>query len=622
MSAGGCGASRPAGRAGRAGAPTVAVPARVRSNILRADYAGSARCASCHAEITAAWRASPMHLMTRLPEGARIRAPFDGATFRFKDDSARLTEKDGDAVRRADVGERRPSPLPRHPRHRRSLPRGLRRASRSARAPPTSERELILPISYVFETKSFRLKGYSVMVTERPGLHAGGVWNQTCVFCHNTVPYFDDVWGALLWPRGAGLPGRGGRPAAAARPPVCGSRWRDGGGAGRRGRRRGDAPSAGAPPLPERRRAEALKRGIRELRARFGGAPLRRGRHRLRGLPRRQPRARRRSARAPATSRRAARSWTARPEVARTDGEVTRAEWINRACARCHQVLFSRYPFTWEGGQRRGDDPGGSSINSGEGRDFLLGGCARQMACVDLPRSARRGSARRARAAGHAGAATRVCIRCHAQYAAPAALAAHAHHDPDGAGGSLRRLPHAAQEHGARLRAHPLPPDRPPRRSGARRARPPARVRALPRRQDGRRSGRHDGALVGPALRSRRAAAALRRARRPRRSAATLARGKPHEQAVGAGHAGRGARDGGCAGGRPAAASTRSRWCATTRGARWRRCAGRTAPSISIGRRRRSRRRCAPACQRRSRLGRRRRRAPRLPEAADDVDED
>ena len=50
-------------------------------------------------------------------------------------------------------------------------------------------------------------------------------------------------------------------------------------------------------------------------------------------------------------------------------GEVTRAEWINRACARCHQVLFSRYPFTWEGRSRRGGEAGGSSITSGEARD-------------------------------------------------------------------------------------------------------------------------------------------------------------------------------------------------------------------------------------------------------------
>ena len=45
-------------------------------------------------------------------------------------------------------------------------------------------------------------------------------------------------------------------------------------------------------------------------------------------------------------------------------------------------MLFSRYPWTWEGGARRGADAGGSSITSGEARDFLLGGCARRMACT------------------------------------------------------------------------------------------------------------------------------------------------------------------------------------------------------------------------------------------------
>src|SRR5262249_31953685 len=63
--------------------------------------------------------------------------------------------------------------------------------------------------------------------------------------------------------------------------------------------------------------------------------------------------------------------------------EPTRAEWINRVCARCHQVLFSRYPYSWEGGKRHGGPvPGGASINSGEARDFLLGGCAGAMACT------------------------------------------------------------------------------------------------------------------------------------------------------------------------------------------------------------------------------------------------
>ena len=87
----------PSGAGTGAGVPRGADGAtgRVTSNILRGDYAGSESCATCHAEVFAHWRGSPMHLMTRLPEGAAIRAPFDGAAFRFKDDRAQLTQKDG-----------------------------------------------------------------------------------------------------------------------------------------------------------------------------------------------------------------------------------------------------------------------------------------------------------------------------------------------------------------------------------------------------------------------------------------------------------------------------------------------------------------------------------------------
>ena len=229
--AGGCGASRPAGRAVGAGAPTVAVPARVRSNILRGDYAGSARCASCHAEITTAWQGSPMHLMTRQPEGARIRAPFDGTTFRFKDDSARLTEKDG-----ARFVELASATGGRHVYRVTRVIGGRYREDFAGVEVGASdgERELLLPISYVFETKSFRLKGYSVLVMERPGLHAGGVWNQTCVFCHNTVPYFDDVWGALYEQSGirGRAPGYQGEVVDKLLPPDRRFRFEVGGGAG------------------------------------------------------------------------------------------------------------------------------------------------------------------------------------------------------------------------------------------------------------------------------------------------------------------------------------------------------------------------------------------------------
>jgi predicted CXXCH cytochrome family protein len=462
-----CGASRPAGRAVAAGGPGGAgvLSARVRSNILRADYAGSARCASCHAEITAAWQGSPMHLMTRTPEGARIRAPFDGTTFRFKDDTARLTKKDGARFIElvSATGGRHVYRVTRviGGRYREDFA-GVEVGSGDIASPSEGDRELLLPISYVFETKSFRLKGYSVLVMERPGLHAGGVWNQTCVFCHNTVPYFDDVWGALYEQSGTlgGFP----NPPATTSLGKAELRQREQSGtvgrapgyqgevvdkllpADRRfrfdirsDRALGDAVDAevaaiggrpsGADGLPE-----ALKHGIHELRARFaarhfvevgiGCEACHGGSREHVDDPRVLPDFAPRSA-----------FLEARPAVARPDGEVTRAERINRVCARCHQVLFSRYPFTWEGGQRRSDSPGGSSITSGEGRDLLLGGCARQMSCVTCHDP--HGEDRRAeleRLATPAG--NGVCVRCHGQYAAPAALARHAHHDPSGAGAS------------------------------------------------------------------------------------------------------------------------------------------------------------------------------------------
>jgi predicted CXXCH cytochrome family protein len=405
----------------------------VRSNILRADYAGSARCAGCHAEITAAWRGAPMHLMTRLPAGARVRAPFDGRTFRFKDDTARLTEKDG--VRFVELTS------PAGGSHLYRVTRviggryredfaGVEVGGRDDVADP--DRELLLPVSYVFETKSFRLKGYSVLVTERPGLHAGGVWDQTCVFCHNTVPYFDDVWGALY---GEGAPGYQGEVVDRLLPAARRFRFEVAQGAERDlvAAVGAELTTVGGTPSPGADRAEVLKRGIHELRKHFaarhfvevgiGCEACHGGSREHVDNPRVLPDFAPRSA-----------FLTARPETPRDD-EVTRAEWINRTCARCHQVLFSRYPFTWEGGQRRGGEPGGSSITSGEGRDFLLGGCARRMSCVTChdPHGADRPAdlARLATPAGNA-----VCVRCHSQYAPPAALAAHAHHDPAGAGGS------------------------------------------------------------------------------------------------------------------------------------------------------------------------------------------
>jgi len=101
----------------------------------------------------------------------------------------------------------------------------------------------------------------------------------------------------------------------------------------------------------------------------------------------------------------------------------TSAQWINHTCAKCHTVLFTRYAWTWEGGLRRDARPGGSSISSGEGRDYQLGGCSSQMACTachdphteDAP-------GKLASLATHAGDA--ICAKCHAgNYGAE-----HSHH--------------------------------------------------------------------------------------------------------------------------------------------------------------------------------------------------
>jgi predicted CXXCH cytochrome family protein len=445
----GCGATRPARELAAPGPG----PTHVASNVVRGDYAGSARCEPCHREIHAAWERSPMHRMTRVPETADVRAPFDGRVFRFKDDTARVAEVDGARfvqLTSATFGDH----LYRVTRviggrYREDFA-GVEVAAPTRAAPVIESHmaghaagaELLLPLSYVFDTASFRLKGYSVMVGERPGLRAGGVWNQTCVFCHNTAPYFDATWGEL---HGPGAPPYQGEVVDRLLPPE--RRWAfeitDAPAFARALREEtsfvdetagAEIDVAAAGGSSEAARRDALARGARALRTHLGpqhfvelgvGCESCHGGSRAhvddaRVLPDFAPRSAFLRARPPA-------GW----------GEVTRAEWINRACARCHQVLFSRYPFTWEGGARHGGSStsGGSSITSGEARDFLLGGCARQMSCVTCHDP--HGEDRRetlARLATPAGNGT--CTRCHGQLAAPEALRAHAHHDPAGAGGS------------------------------------------------------------------------------------------------------------------------------------------------------------------------------------------
>ena len=99
---------------------------------------------------------------------------------------------------------------PGHARDRRTLPGGLSVGVPVARRRCTPllavrSRRRGCPaclVSFHRASSTSRYKGYSVMVHERNGLSSPGpVWNRTCLFCHNTVPYLDSLLGALAGPR-------------------------------------------------------------------------------------------------------------------------------------------------------------------------------------------------------------------------------------------------------------------------------------------------------------------------------------------------------------------------------------------------------------------------------------
>ena len=420
-------------RSPTAGANVGIAPAReTRSNILRADYVGSAACASCHADVYAKWSASPMRKMTRDPADAEIRAPFAGETFNFKGDQATLfREGSSRFVRLASHSEG--THLYRVTRvignHYREDFAGVEVASTADSVQRGTVPELIMPVTYYFQTQGYRPKGYSVMTHERPGLHAGGVWNQTCIFCHNTVPWFDTTWGALAGPS---PPAYQGIVVDRLLPPSRRFTYRVTRDAAFRSAIAGEEAFVGAATLDQKSDSESAARaGIRAFASRFQGQHLVEegiGCEACHG-----------GGREHSADPRVRTSFAPRAEFLdvepATGNAPTRALLINRTCARCHQVLFSRYPFTWEGGFRHRSTPGGSSGTSGEARDFLLGGPARNLACtachdphtIDKPEHL----ANLATPAGNG-----VCLGCHGSLAGPEGLAEHAHHLPTGPAGS------------------------------------------------------------------------------------------------------------------------------------------------------------------------------------------
>jgi predicted CXXCH cytochrome family protein len=398
--------------------PPAATGAVVASNILRADYAGSRACADCHGAIYSAWEASAMRGMTRDARTAVIRAPFDGATLQIGGDTATMATRgtQGDTERIVQVVTGKGSET-----FRVTKVVGGRYREDFVGLDEHGE-EHVLPATYVFSTRSWRYKGYSVMVKERPAMATRGQWSRECLPCHNTLPLatmlYDDID-----PR---VPSYQGKLSDRVLPRsrVWAARSLDDAGLGRA---LGDeiAFLGGGPPedgtLHDRLSAAATANqqhldGPHLIELGVGCEACHNG------------------ARAHAADPDVLPTFAVRSDVVSVTpprGQSgTRAQWINHTCAKCHTVLFTRYEWTWEGGVRT-VNPGGSSISSGEGRDYQLGGCASQMACTachdphttDPPQ-------RLAALATPAGNAT--CTGCHPAYAGAQAEARHTHH----AGGS------------------------------------------------------------------------------------------------------------------------------------------------------------------------------------------
>jgi predicted CXXCH cytochrome family protein len=399
----------------------------VASNIRFEDYAGSETCTPCHREIAEQFARSPMHRMTR--NAASIVAPPTG-TLRLGDDvvtmhqvgerrfvvlesarlgtqTYRLTEVIGGRYREDYVGIRVSSVT----------------NDRPIVEPAT---KVVLPVSWIIETEEWRYKGYSVQVSERPGMVAGPKWETTCLFCHNTVPYLATMYDELA---DFDVTYQGSVPSNLL-PSHRRLEYTVDNDAGLGAELRAEIDRLGEEPPPASAELDTvLSRVVYATADRFrrdhlvelgiGCESCHGGTREHVETPSRLP---------------SYQPVSPLVSVSARGEALSRAEAINHGCARCHSVLFSRYPHTWEGGRRR-RNPGGSTINSGEARDFLLGGCAEEMACTAChdPHAAddRAHLDRLATPAGNT-----VCTGCHTTLATDAALRAHSHHDPAQAGSS------------------------------------------------------------------------------------------------------------------------------------------------------------------------------------------
>jgi predicted CXXCH cytochrome family protein len=397
------------------------------SNVLRADYVGSEACAGCHAEIYAAWKRSPMHRMTRDLQQTEVSAPFDGRSLRLGDDVATLEQQGGQRfVGLTQAGVR-------------SLFRvtkvigGRYREDFVGEQVPVSEplgkaqgEQHVLPLSFLRFDGTLRYKGYSVMVPERHGLEVGLVWRQACVLCHNTAPQLVALYDELFGPNAPAYQGS----ASNELPPDKAFKYVVDDPAGLRDALEAELHRMGAQGRLSDNPQHALQIAISNTRERLDESALVElgvGCESCHGGSRAH-------AATPQHERSSfgVESSFMHVETA-TGGALTPAQTINRGCAKCHTVLFSQYPFTWEGGERR-QNPGGSTTNSGEARDFMLGGCASALSCGACHDPHGEDSKTRLAELGTL-AGNSLCTKCHDQFATPTALQQHAHHAPDGEGG-------------------------------------------------------------------------------------------------------------------------------------------------------------------------------------------
>ena len=423
-----CRAGRPESPGAYDARPAGERSGEVHSNVTRADYAGSVACAGCHARQYAAWLESPMHRMTRDLRQTQISAPFSGNTFAFRDDSVRLEQFDGQRFMRLRSA---------------TAPEALFRVTKviggryredfvgvdvdpESPLSPARQAERVLPVSYLVFNGEWRYKGYSVMVRERAALEPGVVWKTGCIFCHNTVPalslLLDDLYGS----RAHGYQGS----VSVELPDDKRPRYVVSDEASLKRTLAAELTYLGEPrDLANYALKRALTVSMDATRDAFDEQHLVElgiGCEACHG-----------GAREHARNPGAARPTLAlRSEFLRvttpSGAEPSHAEDINRTCAKCHTVLFSRYPYTWEGRTRR-HDPGGSSINSGEARDFLLGDCNAELSCVNC-HDPHGEDAKASLLALEGPKGDALCASCHRNLRGAEALRAHTHHASDSAG--------------------------------------------------------------------------------------------------------------------------------------------------------------------------------------------